>query len=820
MSELVHEVRVALRGMARDKKFALPVLLTLTVCVAANVAVFAVVSSVVLRPLPLPEPDRLVWIANSYPGAGVIEADNGVPDYYDRRELPAFSEVAIFQAAGRTLGTRDGAERVTGMAVTPSLFRLLRATPHRGRLLGEPDAVPGQEQKVVLGYGLWQRLYGGRDEAVGRELRISGRPHTIVGVMPRDFLFVDPEASFWLPLAFTPEDRADDRRHSNSYQMVARLAPGATLEQAREQIAALNRANLERQPGLKQALLDAGFTTTADPLHERLVRDVRGTLYLLWGGVLFVLLIGAVNVTNLALVRATTRGREMAARRSLGAGRWRLLRQLLLESVSLTALAAAIGTLLAFLAVRALVASAGERIPRGTEISLDGPTLLLVAGLALGLGALLALIPLAHGARSSLASALRQETRGGTAGRGATALRRALVAAQVAFAFVLLLGAGLLLASFEELLAVRPGFRPEGLLTGRFSLPSLGYPEDHDRIAFVDRALERIRALPGVEAAAMNNAAPFTGNYNDSVILAETYVTPPGESLVSPAASVVTPGYFAAMGIEVLQGRPIDERDTASSQPVVVVDRKLADKFWRGKSAIGQRMYQPDSAEDVFRTGPDTRWLTVVGVVDEVKQRGLASPEERFGAYYFPFTQQPVGSMTLVARIDGDPLLVATSVRRELAALDPELPLYDVQTMQERVETSVAGRRAAVTLASGFGLVALLLATLGIYGVLAYQVTQRTREIGIRMALGSESGRVFRLIVGEGAALLGVGLVFGIAGMVALRKALESQLYGVSPFEPVVLVAATAVLAAVALAACMVPARRAARIDPAVALTE
>src|SRR5687768_16082766 len=308
MSELLHEVRVALRGMVRDKKFALPVLLTLTVCVAANVAVFAVVSSVVLRPLPLPEPERLVWIANSYPGAGVVEADNGVPDYYDRRELPAFSEVALFQTSGRTLGTRDGVERVNGMSVTPSLFRLLQATPHRGRLLGEPDAEPGQEQKVVLGYGLWQRLYAGRDEAVGRELRINGRPHTVVGIMPRDFLFVDPEASFWLPLAFTAEDRADDRRHSNSYQMVARLAPGATLEQAREQIAALNRTNLERVPGLKQALLDAGFITTAAPLQERLVRDVRGTLYLLWGGVLFVLLIGCVNVTNLALVRATTRG--------------------------------------------------------------------------------------------------------------------------------------------------------------------------------------------------------------------------------------------------------------------------------------------------------------------------------------------------------------------------------------------------------------------------------------------------------------------------------------------------------------------------------
>ena len=820
MAELVQEVRVALRGMARDKKYALPVLLTLAVCVAANAAVFAVVSSVVLRPLPLPEPERLVWIANSYPGAGVIEADNGVPDYYDRRQLPTFAEVALFQTTGRTLGTREGAERVTGMAATPSLFRLVQARPHRGRLLDERDAEPGQERKVVLGYGLWQRLYAGSDDAVGRELRISGRPHTVVGVLPPDFHFVDAEATFWLPLAFTPEDRGDDRRHSNSYQMVARLAPGATLEQAREQIAALNRANLDKIPQLKQALLDAGFSTTVDPLQERLVRDVRPTLYLLWGGVLFVLLIGCVNVTNLALVRATTRGREMAARQSLGAGRWRLLRQLLVESVLLTSLAAAIGTLLASVALRALVATSAERIPRGTEIALGAPTVLLVASLALGLGALLAVLPLAHGARSSLADALRQESRGGTAGRAATAVRRALVTAQVAFAFVLLLGAGLLLASFEELLAVRPGFRPEGVLSGRFSLPGVTYPEDPDRMAFVDRALERVRGLPGVRAAAMNNTAPFTGSYNDSVILAETYVTPPGESLISPAGNIVTPGYFDAMGIELLEGRVFDRRDTADSQPVIIVDEKLAGKFWRGKSAVGQRMFQPDSAAELTRTGPNTRWLTVVGVVAEVKQRGLASPEERFGAYYFPFPQQPVGTMTLVARVDGDPLLVAGAIRRELAALDPELPLYDVQTMEERVASSVAGRRAAVTLAGAFGLVALLLATLGIYGVLAYQVTQRTREIGIRMALGSEAGRVFRLIVGEGAALLAAGLLVGLAGLVVLRRAIESQLYGVSPFDPRVLGAVTLALAAVAIAACLVPARRAARIDPAVALTE
>jgi predicted permease len=819
MPEIVREIRLAVRAMARDKTFALPVLLTLTICVAANAAVFAVVSSVILRPLPLPAPERLVWIANSYPGAGVQDAANSVPDYFDRRALDAFEEVATFTTTGRTVGTRDGAERLTAMVATPSLFSVLRAKPWRGRLLAESDGEPGQERKVVLGYGLWQRLYAGRDDAVGRELRINGLPHTVVGILPRDFVFVDPTANLWLPLAFTPEDRADDRRHSNSYEMVARLAPGATVERAQQQLDALNRANLERFPASKQVLLDAGFATRAELLRDRLVRDVRATLYLLWGGVLFVLLIGCVNVTNLALVRATTREREMAARQSLGAGRWRLLRQLVLESLLLTSAAAAVGTLLAAVLVRGLVASAAERIPRGTEIALGASTVLLAAGVAVGLGLLLALVPLVR-PRSSLAATLRQESRGGTAGRGMIALRRGLVATQVAFAFVLLLGAGLLLASFQQLLAVRPGFDPGGVLTGKVSLPSASYPGDAELSSWTERALERVRAQPGVGAAAFGNTTPFAGNYSDSVILAETYQAPPGESLLSPAENIVTPGYFATLGIAVLAGRPIDERDTADSQPVVVVDHRLAEKFWHGRDPIGQRMYQVDSAEDIGDPGPDTRFFTVVGVVAEVKQRGLASPEERFGAYYFPYAQEPRRSLTLVARVDGDPLQVASAVRREIASLDPELPLYDVQTMTARVDDSVAGRRVAVGLAAAFGLVALLLATLGIYGALAYQVTQRRREIGIRMALGSATFGVFRLVLLEGASVLAVGLGLGLGGLFALRRVLAAQLYGVAPHEPVVVAAVTLLLTVVGLTACALPARRAARIDPVVALAD
>ncbi|HXT21189.1 MAG TPA: ADOP family duplicated permease, partial [Thermoanaerobaculia bacterium] len=672
----------------------------------------------------------------------------------------------------------------------------------------------------VLGYGLWQRLYAGSDDAVGKELRVNGVPHTIVRVLPRDFLFVDAEPAFWLPLAFTAADRADDRRHSNSYQMVARLRDGASVEQARQQLLALNAANMERTPQLRQLLIDAGFTTNVAPLQERLVRDVRSPLYLLWAGVLVVMAIGCVNVANLALVRATARAREVAARQALGAGPWRLLRKLLVESLLLTATAGIAGAVIAALVLRWLAPTMAERIPRGYEVTLGAPTLGLVALASLLLGALLAALPFAQGGRASLAHTLREEGRAGTASRGARSVRRALVAAQVAFAFVLLLGAGLLLASFEELLRVRPGFAPAGVLSGKVSLPTATYPEEVDRAAFATRALERLRALPGVEGAAFASAAPFAGNYSDSVIIAEGYVPSPGESLISPAQVEVTPGYFSTLGIPVRRGRPIDERDTSTSKLVVVVDQRLADKFWPGKDPIGRRMFSPRNAEEITKPAPDARYLEVIGVVGDVKQRGLASAEERLGAYYFPYTQSAARTITLVARTSGDPLRLTNTIRRELTAVDPELPFYDVQTMAARVDDSVAGRRVAMRLATGFGLLALLLATVGIYGVLAYQVSQRRREIGIRMALGSASGRVFQLVLGEGAALLGIGLVVGFAGVFAIQKALAGALFGVTPFEPRVVAVVTALLALVALIACVVPARRAARIDPVVALTD
>jgi predicted permease len=436
-------------------------------------------------------------------------------------------------------------------------------------------------------------------------------------------------------------------------------------------------------------------------------------------------------------------------------------------------------------------------------------------------GGLIALLPLASVSRVSVADVIREEGRSGTSGVRARTVRRTLVTAQVAFAFMLLIGAGLLFASFRQLLTVNPGFEPGGALTGRISLPTSRYEKNDQVVATVHRLLDRVTAILGVTDAGFGASVPFGGSYSDSVIFAEGYQPKPGESVISPSQNRISPGYFRALRIPVKRGRPIDERDTATSLRVIVIDERLAQKFWPGQDPIGKRMWQPGRAEDIGRPpGPHTDWRTVVGVVGEVKQRRLDVDDQPVGAYYFPLAQASARSLTLVARTAADPANAASTIRRAVAAIDSELPFYDVLTMEERVYESVAARRTAMFLAVGFGAIALMLATVGIYGVLAYQVGQRTREIGIRMALGSDAGAVFAMILREGALLIALGFGLGLAGTYAIRQRLTSELYGVHPMEPAVLGAVAALLGIVALAACALPARRASRIDPVVALSE
>ena len=822
MDRLLQDVKYAARVLLKDRGFTATATLTLAVCIAANVGIFAIVNSVLLQPLPVPHPEQLIHMYNAYPGAGLGDAGStGVPDYYDRlRDATVFQEQALYNTRGVTIGQDGSPERITAMLATPSLLRLLQAQPLRGRLFTEQDAEEANSRKVVLSYASWQQLFAGRDSAIGSDLRINGEPHTVVGILPASFGFLDPAVKLWLPLGFTPADRSDDRRHSNNWSYLGRLKEGATIEQARQQIDALNARNLDRFPELKQILINARFHTVVVPLHAYLVREIRPTLYLLWGGVAFVLLIGGVNVTNLMLVRSSGRMKELATRHALGAGMGRIARQLFTETMILAVVAGITGLALGWGGLKTLTTFGLEHTPQGTVVSLNTRVVLFTLALVAMAGLVIGLAPVLSLRRLNLSQAFREEGRTGTATRGSRAVRRVLVSAQVAFAFMLLVGAGLLLASFQRVLAVPPGFDARGVLTGAVTPPATRYREDPQLVAFGDRLLERVRALPGVEAAGITSNIPFGNNFSDSVILAEGYVMAPGESLISPLNMRVTPGYFEAMRIPLVRGRFFADSDTAQAPRVVIVDERLAQRFFGTRDPVGRRLWKPDDPQELTRgPGQNTRFYTIVGVVGSVRARALTE-KESIGGYYFPVAQAAIRTMTLVARTAGEPETLTESIRREVMTIDPELPFYGVRPMQARIDESLIGRRTPMLLGTIFAAIAVFLACIGIYGVLAYQVAQRRREIGIRLALGSEPRRIFQLVLQEGLVLLAAGLAVGFGGALAIRRAIETQLFEVRAFDSLVLAAVTAMLIAVAALACGVPARRASRIDPLIALTD
>ena len=822
MDRFIQDLRFATRILWKERGFSSTVLATLALCVAANTSIFAVVNAVLLRPLPFPAPDRLAVVFNAYPGAGIGRSSNGVPDYYDRlAQVPAFEELAMYRSSGVTIGGQGSpVERLTAMPVTPSFFRVLRTTPHRGQLFSEKDAEPGQNRKVVLSFGLWQRAFGGRDDAVGRDLRIGGVPHTIVGVMPREFRFIDPEVQLWTAVAFTAQDRSDDNRHSNNWQQIGRLRPDASVEQAQSQVDAINAANRERFPQLKEVLTNAGFQTRVKPFHADLVEASARTLYLLWGGVVFVLIIGCVNVANLVSVRASTRARELATRHALGASLQQLSRQILTETLLVAVAGGLVGALLGAMALNAGTALGINQLPAGSEIRIDATSLVFVFGVIVLIGVAVGLLPILALRRADLGQIVREESRAGTASRRMRLVRRTLVTSQVAFALMLLVGAGVLLASFQRVLAIDPGFEPARVLTGSLAFPASRYNDGGAVREVTRRLLERVRAVPGVESAGVTSTMPLAGQHSDSVIFAEGYQPAPGESLISPSEVYVSPGYFEAMRTEIREGRAFEDRDVSGAARVIIVDEQLARTFWPGRSPLGRQMYFPAGIPNVLQPPPRDEWMTVVGVIENVRLDGLVDgPGFRtVGAYYLPVAQATVRNVNLAVRTGQDPLAVTSAIRAELAAIDPELPLFSVRTMEERVDLSLVDRRTPMILAAGFAIVALFLAAIGIYGVLAYQVGQRTREIGIRLALGAATSSIFGMVLRDGAAIITAGTLLGLFGAFLLRQSLQSQLYEISAMDPTVVLAVAALLAMVALAAIVLPARRAARTDPVHAL--
>lgn len=828
------DLRTGFRLLRKDKSFTLAAVLTLTVCIGANVALFSIVHNVLLKPLPLPDSGRIVLMGNAYPGAGSpVPGNSAVPDYFDRlREMDVFEEQAAYNGGTQSVDQNGVPLRIRINRVTPSFFRLLRVRPLLGRTFGEEDGQVGRDTTAVISYGLWQSQFGGDATAVGKGLRLDGQPVTVIGVMPKDFSFLSPDVLLWRPLAFTSEQRSDEQRHSNNFQNIGRLKTGATITRAQQEVNAINARNLEQFPALKPLLINAGFHTVIEPLQDTLVRDIKSSLYLMWGGALFVLLIGCVNVANLVLVRSRARMRDLATRLALGAGSARLGRQLVTESVLLTLVSAALGLAAGYGALQALTALHLQELPRGTEIRLDAIVVASTFIVAVAVGIVIGLMPLAIVLPTTLTSVLREEGRSGTAGRGTQVLRRTLVVVQIGFAFVLLIGAGLLFASFRQVLAIQPGFNPDHVLTASVVLPRSRYPDEPALIGFAHESLRRLRVLPGVTAVGATNAIPFGTNNSNSVILAEGYQMQPGESVISPRRVDVSPGFFEAMGVRLRYGRFFDERDSTTG-PVktavggqritarsIVVDETLAKRFWPGQDPVGRRMYFPNDIKDLTAITDNTVFHTVVGVIADIKLHDLTEGQRSVGAYYFSTDQEVPGFLTFAVKTAADPVTLTNAVRGALNGLDRELPVFDVQTMQERMERSLVSRRSPMVLSLVFGGVALLLSAFGIYGVLAYLVTQRRREFGIRIALGSSAGSIFELVLREGLLLIGGGLVLGSAGALMLRKSFESQLFGVAPTDPAVLALVTGLLALVAAFACVVPASRATRIDPIIALTE
>ncbi len=814
-SGLMRDIRDGLRQFMVAPAFCATVVLTMGVCLGANAAIFTVVHAVLLRPLPIPEPDRIVGMGDVYPTITPNDIlANDVPSYFDRlTALTTLEEQAMFTFWYDTL-TIDGIpQEIRGMRVTPSLFRVLRVEPAAGRTFTDDEGEIGKDEKIVISHGLWQRLYGGDPNALGQPLRLgwTGKSYTIVGVMRADFSFFDRGyqghagdsrgVQFWLPLAFTPEQKGESGRTRYGYFHIGRLRPDASVEQAQAQLDALHAETVRRFPQFEYERL--GMYSVVTPLQEALTRPVRRTLHLLWAGAAFVLLIGAINVANLALVRSSRRQRELATRIALGAAPSQVGRQLIVEALMPALAGGLVGVAVGAAILQWLTAAGLGNLPNAGRVQLGPTTVAFVIGLAAAVGVLVGLVPALASRPGSLGTTLGDGSRSMSGGRKALLFRRGLVVAQVAISVVLLVSATLLFTSLRHLLRIDAGFNPAGVLTATIFPPPSRYPDSKAVIALQDRVLERIRAVPGVEAAGLTSNIALSGFESPSTVSRDRSESP--ESTVVPSVVGVSPGYFETMATPLVRGRFFSDADRADARPVAIVDQSLARRLWPDEDPIGREIYRGGA-------GP----FTVVGVVRDIRLESLAGSIDPIGTAYFPHTQAPpLRRLRWIAvRSPVDPAVMVRSLRAALVDIDPLLPISDVQTMTDRMSLSLVSQRLSASLATMFAGVALFLSMLGLYGVLTHLVAGRTRELGIRLALGSTVGGVFRLVLGEGLLLVGMGLVAGVLGAIAAASALKGQLFGVESTDPLLLTAVALATSLIALLACLAPARRATQVNP------
>jgi predicted permease len=804
LETLWQDVRFGARTLAKNPGFTAVAVVALALGIGANSAIFSVVNTVLLRPLPFKDPERLVMVwekgnADEFP-INSTSAANFI-DWRDQNQV--FEGVAVMGRASFNLTGVGEPVRVDGRRVSANMFRLLGVEPQLGRAFLPEEDDPGAAAVVILSYGLWQRRFGSDPGVVGRPVTINGRSYTVVGVMSPQFQFPSPQDELWVPIAFSPQEAAN--RGNNSYEVLGRMKPGVSLEQAQAEMNTIAARLKQQYPDVVKT--DASVVVS---LHEQMVGDIRPALLVLLGAVGFVLLVACANVANLLLARAAVRRKEIALRTALGAGRLRLVRQFLTESVLLAALGGAAGLLLSFWGVNLLKSFIPENISEVKAIGVDGRVLVFTLLVSLLTGLIFGLVPAAQAANLDLNEMLKEGGRDSSSGRGGNRVRGLLVVAEVAVSLVLLVGAGLLINSFLRLRNLDPGFRADNLLTMSVMLPQQKYPDHARRVAFFSELTSRVGALPGVRSAAVTNWIPLIMQGDTFGVSVEGRPDPGPDKRPDVITRVVSPGYFDTMGIRLLRGRQFEERlDREDSPPVAVVSETTARRLWPGEDAVGKRI-QPGNAD------PDG-WIEVVGVVNDVRQFELTS-EPRL-QMYLPYVQfQWFVPRQLVVKTDVEPASLAAAVRKTVWELDKDQPVSDVRTMEEVLSNSIARQRFSTLLLGIFASLALLLAAVGIYGVMSYAVAQRTREIGIRMALGAQAGSVLRLMIGQGLKLASAGVVLGLAGALLLTRLMSSLLFGVSATDPLTLVTISLVLVGVALLASYIPARRAAKVDPLVAL--
>jgi len=817
METLWNDLRYGWRVMRRSPGFAAVAILTLAIGIGANAAIFSIVNGVLLRPLPFPDSSRIVTIWETDANRNVVRGTASPAEFLDWRDMNhSFAELSGWRSLLFTITGSGNAEQVHGSQVTGNFFRMLGVGPVIGRDFSSEDEKPGREQVAILTYALWRRHYGGDSSVIGKSILLDEKSYTIIGILPRSFSLygVAPELDIWVPFAF---NRAPLNREDHELVIFGRLRPGVSLPQAQAEMETIVSQLKKQYPGIDQenGVRVSGF-------HDELIKSLRPSIVILLAAVGFVLLIACANVANLMLARAATREREIAVRAALGAGRRRILRQLLTESALMALMGGALGIAVAYGGIHLLrgglppIGGRGQ-IPHVEWIGIDGTVLAFTLFVSLLTGIIFGLAPAIQISRSELFESLKEGSRGSTAGRRSHFIQSSLVVSEVALSLMLLVGAGVLIRSFFLIMSDSLGFDPSNVFSMQIFLSAPHYPKAAQVNNFYQRVIEGVGALPGVKSASAANFLPLTGWSGFCDFDISGRATPPSGEHFTGQYRVADWRYLQTMGISVKQGRDLVASDGVDTQSVALINEALARRYWPNQDPVGQqiRLKFPDTRQP-WDPEPREGWLNIVGIVSDV--RDWEWGEQKIGQIYLPYTQNASRIMHLVVRSEGDPTQLVSGVRSVVASVDPNQPVTDARSMDDYLAASVSRRRLSMLLLVLFAGVATVLAAVGIYGVMAYAVTQRSHEIGIRMALGAEPNDVLRMVVSDGMKLAGIGLLIGIAASYAAVHYLASQLYGVKAKDPITVVCVSVGLALVAISACYFPARRATKVDPLEAL--